>query len=175
MTSATQLFDTYVNDLVPHYPVVVFAEDYTAAELRHSRPTLFLAVIAAAASGNSNLELSAVLNTEVLQAYATRTFMNSEKSLELVQAMLVTAVWYNPPNGFAQLKFYEYIHMAAIMALDIGLGTKPDVLRGERHCSTTSAPPERGQSKSSSPSVEPDAVGIENMRTYLACYLICAG
>ena len=174
MASATKLFQTYVNDLVPHYPVVVFPEDYTAVELRLSRPILFLAVIAAA-SGKSDPDQSTVLNAEVLQAYAIRTFMNSEKSLELVQAMIVTSVWYNPPNGFGQLKFYEYIHMAATMALDIGLGTKPDDSRGERHSSANTTPPQTGDTTPSSLSAEPDAVSIENMRTFLACYLICAG
>ena len=174
MASAMQLFHSYTNDLVPHYPLVVFPQGYTAVELRRSKPTLFLAVIAAA-SGKSDPELSTVLNTEVLQAYATGTFMNSEKSLELVQAMIVTSVWYNPPSGFGQLKFYEYIHMAATMALDIGLGTKPDTLREERHSSNSYRPPEGGDTTSSSTSAEPDADDIENMRTYLACYLICAG
>ena len=174
MASAVQLFHSYTNDLVPHYPLVVFPEGYTAAELRRSKPTLFLAVIAAA-SGKSDPELSTVLNTEVLQAYATRTFINNEKSLELVQAMIVTSVWHNPPNGFEQLKFYEYIHMAATMALEIGLGTKPDTSRGERHSSNNTTPPEGADKTPSSTSAEHDADDIEKMRTYLACYMICAG
>jgi hypothetical protein len=174
MTSATQLFDIYVNELVPHYPVVVFPEACTAAELRQSRPILFLAVIAAA-SGKADPELSTVLNTELLQTYATRIFMNSERSLELAQAMVITAVWYNPPNGFAQLKFYEYIHMAATMALDIGLGTKPDNARGQHNSSTNTTPPELGHSLSSASPAESDPFGLAYMWTFLACYLICAG
>ena len=174
LASATQLFDTYVNHLVPHYPLVVFPEGYTAQELRHSRPTLFLAVIAAA-SGKSDPELSTLLNTEVLQAYATRMFINSEKSLELVQALTITSVWYSPPNDFRTLKFYEYIHMAATMALDIGLGTKPDVLQGEHYASRNPTSPELGYTTLSSTSTEPDAARIEDMRTFLACYLMCAG
>ena len=168
MDLATELFNTYVNSLSPHYPAVVFPEGFAAEELRRTKPTLFLAVIAAA-SGKSDPSLYSILNSEVLLSFAYRMVMRSEKSLELVQAILVTVIWYHHPGRFAQLKFYEYIHMAATMAMDIGLGTNPKTSRRRREAEVDADSP---LSDTSSVSEEMD---IERKRTFLACYTATTG
>ncbi|TVY92318.1 hypothetical protein LAWI1_G002652 [Lachnellula willkommii] len=92
MEVATQLFRTYMSDLYQHYPVVPFPRDASPEEIRRTQPTLFLAVIAAAAA-KTDPHLYSALNSEVLSAYAHRTVIHSEKSLELVKAMIVSVVW----------------------------------------------------------------------------------
>jgi hypothetical protein len=188
MATARQLLDIYRTDLFPHYPMVPISPSTSADELRSTKPTLFLAIIAAAA-GKENSDLSATLDKEVLQAYASRSLVRSEKSLELVQALLISAVWYHPPARFGQLKYYEYIHMAATMAMDIGIGTRP-LQHRSRHSITT-----RGREPASqammhpaedannpdlsmtprSRGTSPDTGSTESRRTFLACYAICAG
>lgn len=91
MATARQLFQTYKTDLFPHYPLVHIPARITADQMREEKPALFLSVIAAA-SAKENSELSAALDKEVLQCYATRSLVQSQKSLELVQALLVSAV-----------------------------------------------------------------------------------
>jgi hypothetical protein len=113
MEEADQLFQSYNNDLTQYYPTVVFPPGVSAADLRRTKPTLFLAVISAAAA-KVDPHLYSILNTEVLSAYAHRTVVKSEKSLELIEAMIITTVWYYPPGKYAQLKFYEYIHMVRL-------------------------------------------------------------
>lgn len=186
MATARQLFETYRKDLFPHYPMVHIPDSITADEVRQTKPTLFLAIIAAA-SGKNNSELSAMLDSEVLQTYATKSLVYSEKSLELVQALLVSAVWYHPPAKFGQLKYYEYIHMAATMAMDIGIGTrkvshrsrfgskaieregrKPNIhpLEDAKNPDLSMTPRSKDQS--------PDTSSIESRRAFLACYNICS-
>ncbi|GAB7353927.1 hypothetical protein MBLNU459_g4535t1 [Dothideomycetes sp. NU459] len=70
-------------------------------------------------------KLHSTLSTEVIQLYARLLWIGAEKSLELVQAMITTAVWYLPIGEWSRLKFYEYVHLASTMAMDIGLG-EPD-------------------------------------------------
>ena len=187
---AAELYDVYNNDLVDHYPMVSFPEDYSVETLRVERPTLFLAVMAAAAR-KSQPHLSSELNRQVLHSYAARVFMNSEKSLELVQAMIVTAVWYAPPedSGPGQHKFYEYIHMAATMALDLGLGSSKSQAKslGPLYKEVPSAvsestqnisPPARPENHRRFPPTEVDETTEtknEKIRTFLACYAICSG
>ena len=182
MTSAKRLFNTYVDEMVQNFPAVVFPEGYRTEELRRMKPSLFLAVMAASA-GKSDPQLSKILNTEVLKAYATRIVINSEKSLELVQSMIVTTVWYDPPDPAGQLKFYEYIHQAATMALDIGLGTKSEISKGqpssvrrgiEGHMENIPSTENRNVI-SRSPSKGLDITDVENRRTFLACYVMCSG
>lgn len=163
LEEADQLFHTYNEDLAHHYPAVVFPSTLSAVELRQTKPTLFLSVIAAAA-GMTDPHLYSVLNSEVLSAYAHRTIVLGEKSLELVQAMLVTSIWYYPPGKWAKLKFYEYIHMASVMALDIGLGTNPNASRRRRGANNEQA--------TSEPLEEMD---LEGRKTFLACYMITSG
>ncbi|CZR59172.1 uncharacterized protein PAC_09064 [Phialocephala subalpina] len=165
MDDANELFQSYNQNLVPHYPGVVFSSELTAEELRKTKPTLFLSVIAAAAA-KTDSHLYSILNSEVLSAYAHRTVIRGEKSLELVQAMIVTSIWYFPPGKYAQLKFYEYIHMAVTMALDLGLGKNPKPSRNRR-----------GVTADAGDGVTEvlDENELERRRTFLVCYLISTG
>ncbi|EMC99648.1 hypothetical protein BAUCODRAFT_62982 [Baudoinia panamericana UAMH 10762] len=167
MATARQLYDTYRRDLFPHYPIIPLPAATTADDMRRSKPTLFLAIIAAAA-GKDDSELAATLDKEILHAYATRSLMQSEKSLELVQALLISATWYHPPTKFGQLKYYEYMQMAANMAMDIGIGTRPVQYREDPSNPDLSMTP-----RSRDPS--PRTGSLESRRTFLAVYMICAG
>ncbi|KAF2772393.1 hypothetical protein EJ03DRAFT_307426, partial [Teratosphaeria nubilosa] len=169
MATARQLFEMYQKDLFAHYPMVPISASTTADDIRTAKPVLFLAIIAAAAS-KENSDLSANLDKEILQAYATRSLMRSEKSLEIVQALLISSVWYHPPSKFGQLKYYEYIHMAATMAMDIGIGTRPQQHRSRLGNANRGREPAKGAIGS-----KPDTGSTESRRTFLACYAICAG
>ncbi|RMZ27233.1 hypothetical protein D0859_08691 [Hortaea werneckii] len=188
MATARQLFETYRKDLFPHYPFIPIPESMVAEEMRETQPTLFLAIVAAAAA-KEHSDLSATLDKEVLQQYATKVVVQSEKSLELVQALHISAIWYHPPSKFGQLKYYEYIHMAATMAMDIGIGTRPAEQRnrfsgagrggaGSLYSSNlhpiediadpdlSMAPRSRVQSDNTAETT--------NRRAFPACYAICA-
>ena len=165
---AEELFNRWINHYMAEYPLVVFPAGTLSDDIRISRPTLFLAIIAAA-SGSSEQNLFRALNVELLREFAEKIVICSLKDLELVQAMLVMAAWYFPPDRFEELKHYQYIHMAATMAMDIGLG---EVL------STSGPSTDRPRALShGSPAsiVEADAVEVERYRTILSCYLLCAG
>lgn len=123
MEKATSIFNRYVEDMVPHFPAVVFPAGTTAEDVRRKKPTLFLAILAAA-SGTSHPDLHRALFKEISRAFAERVMINGEKSLELVQALVLCTMWYFVPDNYIELKFYMYIHMAAVMALDIGIGKK---------------------------------------------------
>ena len=162
---ATRLWNSYNTGLVNYFPTVHFPADVTVEIMRNTKPTLFLAAIAAA-SGKEGSRLYSILNTEVLSAYAHQTVIRGEKSLELVQALIITSVWYYPPGKYSQLKFYEYIHMAATMALDIGLGTNPKTFRSRRGTDSDGDSPPAG---------DLDDAELEKRKTFLACYLISTG
>ena len=62
---------------------------------------------------------------------AERVIVSGEKSLEIVQALLVAVLWFHPPEHFEELKFYQFAHMCAVMAIDIGLARKSRPLRSK--------------------------------------------
>ncbi|KAI5780023.1 hypothetical protein EDC01DRAFT_283988 [Geopyxis carbonaria] len=118
---AVKLFHHYNENMAPTFPIVIFPSNMHPEELRKSMPTLFVAVLAVA-SGTSHPDLHRALQKETTRAFAERIMVNGEKSMELVKALLILSVWYYPPDRYEELKFYNLIHQAAIMALDLGLG-----------------------------------------------------
>jgi hypothetical protein len=123
MEKAIVMFNRYTNEMAPQLPAVIFPPGTTAADIRKSKPTLFLAVLCAG-SGTYHPEIQRILTKEVMSIYANRIVCNGEKTLELVQSLLVSTIWYWPPEHFEELKFYQLIHMAAVMSLDINIGKK---------------------------------------------------
>lgn len=201
LAKATELYQRYLDALLPQYPAVPLS--CTVAELRSEKPILFLAVLAAA-SGASDPSLNRRLNQEIHTIYATKVSIQGHKSLELVQSLLVSILWTYPPDKFEDLKFHQQIHMAATMALDLGLGIKPkgNSMRQQpsrglsvgqypdtpKDKGSTSLPTrfligqpfdvsyEEGSVKHvMSPKKHlPDSGSLESRRTMLACYLFCA-
>ncbi|KAL7788222.1 hypothetical protein V8C37DRAFT_388911 [Trichoderma ceciliae] len=155
MENAAGLFNKYKEHMVRHLPAVVFPPSATVMELRKTKPTLFLAVMAAATGENHSLQR--VLQKELMQLFAEKVIVTGEKNLELVQAIHVAVIWYWPPEHFEELKFYQLIHIAAVMAIDIGLGRKGGSKRGP--------PPFRRNPP-------PDSSSIECRRTWLTCFFL---
>lgn len=158
-----ELLDIYRNDLVHECPGVVIPSDWTASQLRHKKPALFHAVMAAA-SMSKGVALSNRLNEEVICLYAKSLFIKGEKSLQYIQALIVTVTYYTPPNSPAQLQIYQYGNMAASMALELGLASKPRTheqlpKRAIRSLQRISSPEEL----------------LENCRTILVLYTLTAG
>ena len=143
------LFESYNKDLVQHYPGVTFPEYCTAEQVRRTKPILFQAAVTAAACQTDG-DLFEELFNGIIKLYGEKIFIEGERSLEFVQALTLTSVWYCPPEqewGHAKLQFYQYLRMAATMAIELGIGMKLD--------STINS--------------------LEESRTLLSCYLCCAG
>lgn len=121
--SATDAFDRYVNDMAEEMPFVVFPPGTTMGDVRREKPVLFLCIIAVSI-GPFNKDVQFPLLTEFYQAVADRVVVKGEKSLELVQALLVSAIWYIMPDNMEELKFYQLIHMAIVVAMDMGLNRR---------------------------------------------------
>ena len=177
MEIAMKLFQRYNDELVVHYPIVPLPRGITADQVRRSRPILFLSIISAAAASTSEQHVYQALNTMNITILTENIFMKGKKSLELIQALLITAVWDYPLDDFEHLKFYQYFHIAATMALDIGIDRKTDVSQNFRASmpadSTIGFCPMTEKSRADDPlALEYDI--IESRRTLLSCYLCCA-
>ena len=162
---AEVLFTRYTKEMTPHLPAVVFPPSMTAATLRKTRPYLFLAIMAIASSEMAQLQRQ--LANEVTHLIAEKLVINGEKSVELVQALLITVIWYYPPEHFEELKFYQLVHMAAVLAIDIGLGKKRNVTKPRLFPGGWRDGPLRR-------AVVPDSMSIESRRTWLSCYFLAA-
>lgn len=162
MDRAASLWDRYNHQMAPHLPGVVFPRDMTVGELRKTKPILFLAIMSAASSETPNVQR--VIVKELMQVFADKIMITGEKSIEIVQALNISVIWYWPPEHFEELKFYELVHMGAVMAIDLGLGK-----RKSRH-GRQAGPSLRDHPFRRHP--PPDPTTIEARRTWLMCYFL---
>lgn len=161
---AAKMFDCYVERMAPHMPAVIFPPGTTAAEVRKTKPTLFLAILSAA-SGMNYPDLQRTLTKEIMSVYAERIICNGEKTLEIIQALHVSTLWYWPPEHFEELQYYQLIHLAAVLAIDIGMGKKSSSSKSKN------AGLWRDHSWQRTPYPDPET--IEARRTWLGCYYLC--
>ena len=161
---AARIFDRYVSEMAEHLPAVVFASHVTADRVRQSTPVLFLSVLLAASVGISHIDVQNKLAQVLMGTFADAIIGNGEKSLDLVQALLVATIWYRPPQKYEQMNFYQLSHIAAVMAIDIGMGKRiPKSVRTQVN---------KDQKDKMKHVTASD--GIEARRTWLGCYYTCA-
>ncbi|CAI7596632.1 unnamed protein product [Penicillium glandicola] len=163
--TASAAFDRYIHQMAPEMPFVVFPPETTMSEVRRNKPCLFLAIIAAAVSVfNSDAQL--ILVNETYRLIAERVVIKGQKSLELVQTILVSSIWYLPPDNFDEVKFYSLTHMAAVMAMELGLNRRVS----ENYRRSFNMIRELVMKKPAGPSFDPD--GPEARRTWIGCYYL---
>ena len=117
---ARKLFSDFTNVLVPEYPMVVLSSGDTFDIVREQSPMLLLAAIAAASGSQSGI-LFAALHSHASRLLFERVIMKGERCIELLQAILILEIWFCPPDDLRNLNFYQYIHIAATMAMELGL------------------------------------------------------
>lgn len=160
--TAYKCFDRYHKDMCLRLPVVAFPAGTRAEDIRKFKPTLFHAIVAVA-SGTIRPELQSRLISDATRILADRIVYSGEKSMELVQTIQIMTVFYQPPERYEELNFNQLIHIAAVMALDIGMGKRmkknaPIIFKGFMDRSK----------------VLPDPNAAETRRCWLGCYYMCS-
>lgn len=153
---AGKLCQTFSNDLAPLYPLVSVPISSTWQSLQSGRPALFRAIITAA-STSTQPAISARMFRDTAQFLAEKVVVAGQKSLDLIQALLVLSTWHLPPSTFTELKFSQYAHMAAAMVTDLRSSND------KRYAILTP----------SDHSIASHEL-IETCRTFLAAYFLCS-
>ncbi|GAB7338441.1 hypothetical protein MBLNU457_4729t1 [Dothideomycetes sp. NU457] len=120
LEKARSIFAIFQKHLLPHFPVLVITEDSAFNEHKAKKPLLLHAILASGSS-MAEPELYSSLSTTLIHEYSRRIMLLGEKSLELVQAMMVSSSWYYSADHWRNQRFYEYLNMASTVALDLGL------------------------------------------------------
>lgn len=167
--AANAYFERYCNELSVNFPVVVIDPGASAIEVRSSKTVLFLAIIAAASGGDGNVGTQKRLQCLLTLVLTHCCSTNDEYNLELVQAFIVSALWYTPSDliyGQEPMNMRQLSHAAANVAINIGLDkpspTKARDLSAGRYA-------QNSQILKSSPVAD-----LEARRAWLGCYFIAA-
>lgn len=121
--TACGAFDRYSNEMCRFFPFIVFPPSSSADSVREQQPILFFTIITVALfsiQSTAAVELIEMLTKEL----SLRVVYKGERSLELVQALLVYTTYYAKPKPAQELNFNQMVHIASTMALDIGLGRR---------------------------------------------------
>jgi hypothetical protein len=163
-STAYQLFDFWVLELSPLFPMVILPPQIQSEVIRRSKPLLFLSILAVAARILAPA-LQEYLTTEVWKLLAHHVLVTGQPELEVIQALLVTVVHYSQPEKQRRdyRNYHQLIHAAATMAMDAGMG--------KRSTRTPSGlfddPWERGP-------VRQAADSAEVRRTWLGIWYLCS-
>ncbi|OAG36470.1 hypothetical protein AYO21_09363 [Fonsecaea monophora] len=122
--TARKAFDRYKDEMCRYFPFVVFGSDVDAETVKQQQPLLFFAVITVGL-GSMHTTVDAELCDMLIKDLALRVVYNGERSLELVQTLIVHIVFYGRAKNMRDLNFNQMVHIASTMALDIGLGRRP--------------------------------------------------
>lgn len=123
LASATKkkLLRCFFNTLLPQYPVVRSVANMPLESLEKYRPYSTSAMITAACSVLEP-QLFKNLHTQSTKTLANEVLVQGHKSLDLLQALLITAVWGHPPTDLEHLNISQWSHAACTMAMDLGFG-----------------------------------------------------
>ncbi|KAM0322718.1 hypothetical protein ACHAQA_009309 [Verticillium albo-atrum] len=140
--------------MLPHFPCIVLPEDATVPSLAKSRPFVLLAILSVA-SGAASLQGHTLYDEEFRKVLGLKFVAGGERSLELLQGLLIYTAWYpfhlRPKNKQA----FQYVRMAAEIAHDLDLVEPPPGAIVDADADAFISPEQ-----------------IDGMRTYLACFYL---
>lgn len=120
MATASNMFEHYLHKMQSFFPVLSFPESISAHDVRTARPMLFLAILTVAAPA-VRPDMHPNLVIELTRQLSERIMFLGEKSLEVVQAILVYVSCYSRGKYAKDLTFNQLIHSAVVMCLDLGM------------------------------------------------------
>ncbi|XMA12295.1 hypothetical protein WAI453_005086 [Rhynchosporium graminicola] len=143
------------------FPFVVIPVNLSLDSLRRQRPSLFLAIMCCATEHNAKLQQH--IELELKDNLSRRILVNGEKSLDLLQGILIYLTWYHLYFHPDREQIYQLSQMAVAMAVDLGLD-KPVCPAPKGFSASNNMP-----FITSHPLPSAD---IEGMRAFLGCYFL---
>ena len=162
---ASDAFTRYVDEMCHHVPMVMFPPGTQMSEVRKNKPILLHAIVAVA-MGPFEPSSQGTLLRELYKTVTESVFINGEKSLELVQALLIAVNFYTPPENFEQMTFFQLSQLAVAIGMDIGMHRKRQP-RGKQIPMGKPCNLHRDFMKQSQ---SPDPDSPEVRRAWLGCY-----
>ncbi|KFZ20552.1 hypothetical protein V501_00059 [Pseudogymnoascus sp. VKM F-4519 (FW-2642)] len=163
INKAEDILQTYGTH-APNFPFVVIPPNMSLDYFRREKPFLLLSILVI--SSNSNLQFQDRLETELRETLSRKVIINCEKSLDLLQGLMIYLSRYHYYFQPERQQFYQLSQMMIAMAVDLGI-TRPDARR--------SCDPSRfasGDSWNCSISASELPSDIEARRIFLGCYYL---
>lgn len=153
---ARSLYEAFHSRIAPLYPLVSPPPPETMDLVRAEQPALFRAALTAASSSVApDIWEQLFMDTETYIVHEIMVL--GKRSLQLIQAALVLAIWNHPPKKFQNVNFNQMANMAATAVVDLRSSGGPSY---KVPAAAVTGCPSNDQ--------------IELCRTYLATYFLCS-
>ncbi|CAG8974655.1 hypothetical protein HYALB_00010751 [Hymenoscyphus albidus] len=145
------------------FPFVLYPDEAMGLDgMRRERPLLLLAILTSAQGRNRRVQ--EVLEGELKAELGRRVIMVGERSLDLLQGLLVYLAWYHMYIHPRNDQMYQFCQMAAGMAVDLNIN-HPDGDHNPLDMMTPLRSPKRPKTSS---------IDLEERRTFLGTYYMTA-
>jgi hypothetical protein len=154
MSKQKDLFSLFAHHGGAAWPVIRLPMDLD--QIREKSPILLLSILVYSYSQNiqgTEIHVHNELVQETMHLLGNEVIGRGQRSLELVQALLVSAFW-NKPTRRGQASCYQIVQLAADMAIDLGIAGPPLLPSPVAFFSRNE-----------------DATSLEACRTWLACFV----
>ncbi|KAH8205628.1 hypothetical protein TruAng_000122 [Truncatella angustata] len=119
LDSAEKLFRTF-KGMLPSCPCIVLGEDASVRTMARDSPFVLLAILAATSSSTS-LQGHSLYDEEFRKVLGLKFVTGGERSLDLLQGILVYCAWYPFHLRPKHRQAIQYLRMATDIAHDLGL------------------------------------------------------
>jgi hypothetical protein len=116
------LFERYQRLMAPHMPFVILPADTTALALQQSEPFLMQAIAVVASFHNTTRQQGVA--KAFTRDLCDRLLINGEKSLGLLQGLLIFSNWYNP-HLYTPRNSTTLLHFAMALTTDLNIDRGP--------------------------------------------------
>lgn len=156
------LFERFRNHMAPHFPFIDIADENLYNDYKRTSPFLFSVILLVA--DFHSLANQRAAQRAIVELLTRRIFVNNEKSLDLLQGILVLCAWYHP-HMFDCPQLTNLVLMAQAMAVDLGLNRSPQQTPWAKVAHYARKPGEQSTQLNRT---------IEERRAFLGCYYLQA-
>ena len=122
LSEADILLDRYRRLMSHGMPFVVLPSNVTAQQLYTEKPVLLHAITVV--TYFHDLTKQQLLVKQLIRNISERILINNEKSIDLLQGILVFVTWYHPHIFWGQ-QMTNLLHLAEAMTIDLGISKAP--------------------------------------------------
>ncbi|THV46244.1 hypothetical protein BGAL_0402g00010 [Botrytis galanthina] len=101
------------------FPFVLLPPQASLESLRHERPVLLLGILAS--TSQNNIPVQHLLESELRETISSRTIIHGEKSIDLLQGILLYLAWYHYHYNPEKENLFQLTQMANAMVIDLEL------------------------------------------------------
>ena len=121
--SAYAAFERYRTKMAHFFSFMTIPPKITAEQYRRQKPLVFSMIVLAGIT-TIRPDMPPKLAEDIMKSFGDQVMYRGDRSLELVQCLTLYVCFYSRTLQKKDLNFYQYIHVACTMALDLGLGRR---------------------------------------------------